>query len=95
MGSPFRGAAAAAAGGEPSKALSHALQQLRQRDAELAVLSSELEAVRAQHAELRRAAGQQQARALQAAEQQLQELQRVVSACGVVAVAAKGVSRGS
>lgn len=60
------------------------MQQLRERDQELAVLTSELEGLRAHNQALQRqvaasVVGQQQLAAVQEAERQVQQLQGMVS----------------
>jgi hypothetical protein len=89
-GSPYRG-------GNPqhydqhSKTLSHVMQQLRERDQELVVLTGELEGLRASNQQLHRAqaaaAGSQaQVAAVQEAERQVQQLQGMVSMRGLMCV---------
>lgn len=66
-----------------SKTLSHVMQQLRERDAELLVLTQELEGLRAHNQALSRGQqqavlSQQQVAAVQEAERQVQQLQSMV-----------------
>jgi len=66
-----------------SKTLSHVMQQLRERDQELSVLTAELEGLRAHNQQLTRlqhaaTSQQQQGLALQEADRQMQQLQSLV-----------------